>query len=167
MEARAYVYVYVLPPTVQYIQVFLPAKPPLRKGLTREMTHSRGYTQGYQTDFSNRWLCKIGLSLIVEQPWSEYETLYHRYFLSSCPFYFHSTLLLSPVTQCSPHPQLSEGMFYCMRSHKSVASGLFESNLIAFIMVIIICNLAVGLHNYIFWFVFLSLFCVFVEFLWF
>lgn len=57
---------------------------------------------------------------------------------------------MSPVTQCSPHPQLSGGMFDCMRSHKSVASGLFESNLIAFIMVIIICNLAVGLHNYIF-----------------
>ena len=44
MEARAYVYVYVLPPTVQYIQVFLPAKPPLRKGLTREMTHTVGVT---------------------------------------------------------------------------------------------------------------------------
>lgn len=44
MEARAYVYVYVIPPSVQYIQVFLPAKPPLRKGLTREMIHTVGVT---------------------------------------------------------------------------------------------------------------------------
>lgn len=29
-------------PTVQYIQVFLPAKPPLRKGFTREMIHTVG-----------------------------------------------------------------------------------------------------------------------------
>jgi len=43
-EARAYVYVYVVPPTVQYIQVFLPAKPPLRKECTREMIQTVGVT---------------------------------------------------------------------------------------------------------------------------
>ena len=61
---RIYVYVIPpLPPTVQYIQVFLPAKPPLRKGCTREMIHTvGGFTQGYQTDSCNQRLCKISLS---------------------------------------------------------------------------------------------------------
>lgn len=49
-DGGAYVYVYITPATVQYTLMFLPATPPLRKGLTRDDPDRRGYTQGYQTD---------------------------------------------------------------------------------------------------------------------
>lgn len=128
----------------------------------RDDPDSRGYTQGYQTDSFNQRRCKIGVSLIVEQPWSVYETLYHRCFLSSCPFSFHSTLFPSPVTQCSPHPQLSEGDVW-LHAFTQCCIWTSESNLIAFIMVIIICHLAVGCTTTFsdFFFFSLSLFFVF------
>lgn len=63
------------------------------------------------------------------------------------------------VTQCSPHPQLSEGGVW-LHAFTECCIWTFESNLIAFIMVITMsfgCRFA-QLHFLIF---FLSLFCVF------
>lgn len=79
---------------------------PFKEGINqRDNTHSWGYTQGYQTDFSIHWLCKISLSLIVEQPWSVYETLFHFiYFIIftlpySRPVTCHSVLTTSLVVR--------------------------------------------------------------------
>lgn len=72
------------------------------------------------------------------------------------PVTCHSVLTTSPVVR-------GGCLIACV--HTECCIWTFESNLIAFIMVIIICHLAVGLHNYIFWFVFfLSLFCVLLHF---
>lgn len=64
-------------------------------------------------------------------------------------FYFHfaSTPVPSPDTRC-PIPKLSgRGMFDCMHSQCCIWLNL---NLIAFIIVIMMCHLAVALHKYIF-----------------
>lgn len=125
----------------------------------RDDPNSRGYTQGYQTDSSNQRLCKIGLSLIVEQLWSVYETLYHRYFLSLCPFFplylititCHSLLTASPVVR---------GGCFIACIHRECCFWTFQSNLIAFIMVIVMsfgCRFA-QLH-FLIWFL-----CVLLHF---
>lgn len=159
METRAYIYICICIPltvTVQVIQVFLPDLPPLRKGFTRKRTHTVGVSQGYETH-PKLWLCKLSSSLIVEQPRSVQENTIPQVFSVLMP------LLFSLYHHSPRHSALTAGcLIACV--HTECFIRTFESNLIAFIIVIIIiCHLAVGLHNYIFRFSSFSFLC-FVAF---
>lgn len=108
---RIHIYVYVTPPThthtVQYIQMFLPAKPPLKEGCTREMIHAAGVShRAIKLTLAISGFVKSARLLVVE-PRPVWETLHRRYFLSSYPVLFWVYLTL--FTWCSPRPCLSEG----------------------------------------------------------
>lgn len=167
-EARAYVYVYVTPPPphiVQYIQVFLPAKPPLREGLTREMMiHTAGVIhRAIKLTSPIRGFVKpvcLWLKSDLDQCIKHYTIgiFFSRVlFIFTLPYSLtcHSMLTLPPVVR-------GGRLIACI--HTECCIWTFESNLIAFIMVII-CHLAVGLHNYVFCFFFsflsFSLLCFF------
>lgn len=97
------------PLTVQVIQVFLPAKPFLRKGFTWELIHTLGVSHRAITQTPTiRGFVKLAclwLSNILDQCRKHYTA---GIFIPPAPFIFHATLYSSPVTHCSPHPRLAE-----------------------------------------------------------
>lgn len=108
------------PATVQYMQVFLPAKPPLRKGCTRVMIHTVGVTHRAIKLIPNQRLHQIDSSLIA--PWTVCEALALFLLLS----FSSSTLLYSYRLSLCAHRIPSRrrggggGIFDCMRSHNRV-----------------------------------------------